>query len=293
MKTLLIGVVFGGPFAALFYAILRRAPRTWWLWGAGLSVLFLALTLFIAPVFISPLFNNYTPMKDGPLKERILAMADANGVPADNIYVFDTSRQSGRITANVSGLFGTTRISLGDNLLNEATDKEVEAVLGHEMGHYVLGHSFSLMVNFGLILLTGFAFVHFTYPPVVRAWGKGWGIKGIGDIAGLPLLMALLSVYFLMATPITNTLVRTHEAQADIFGLDASRAPDGFAAIAMKLASYRKLEPGKVEELIFYDHPSGRARVAMAMRWKAAQLRMGAKDLDPAMAPLATTITDK
>ena len=293
LKSLLIGVLFGAPFAALFYAILRRAPRTWWVWGTGLSILFLALALFIAPVFISPLFNDYTPMKDGPLKQRILAIADANGVPADNIYVFDTSRQSGRITANVSGLFGTTRISLGDNLLSEATDKEVEAVMGHEMGHYVLGHSFSLMISFGLTLMGGFAFVHFIYPVVVRRWGKGWGVEGIDDIGGLPLIMALMSVYFLLATPLTNTIVRTHEAQADIFGLDAARAPDGFAAIAMKLASYRKLEPGKMEEIIFYDHPSGRARVAMSMRWKAAQLRMGAKDLDPAMAPLAAKITDK
>jgi len=293
VKSLLIGVLFGAPFAALFYAILRRAPRTWWLWGTGLSVAFLALVFFVSPVFISPLFNDYTPMKNGPLKERILAMADANGVPADNIYVFDTSRQSGRITANVSGLFGTTRISLGDNLLNEATDKEVEAVLGHEMGHYVLGHSFSLMINFGLILMGGFAFVHFLYPVTVRTWGKSWGIDGIDDIGGLPLLMVLMSAYFLLATPLTNTMVRTNEAQADIFGLDAARAPDGFAAVAMKLASYRKLEPGKWEEIIFYDHPSGRARVAMAMRWKAAQLRMGAKDLNPAMAPLAMPITDK
>jgi Zn-dependent protease with chaperone function len=293
LKGLAIGIAFGAPFALIFYTILRVAKRSWWMWGTAVSIFFLALTLFISPVYISPIFNDYTPMEAGPLKSRILAMADANGVPADNIYVFDTSRQSGRITANVSGLFGTTRISLGDNLLTEGTDKEVEAVMGHELGHYVLGHSIILMISFGLVLLAGFAFVNFAFPVVVRAMGKNWGIEGIDDIAGLPLLMVLLSVFFLFATPVTNTIVRTSEAEADIFGLNVARAPDGFAAIAMKLASYRKLEPGRWEEIIFYDHPSGYARVAMAMRWKAAQLRIGATDIDPAIAPLATANTDE
>ncbi len=293
LKGLALGIIFGAPFALIFYTILRVAKRSWWMWGAGVSIFFLALMLFISPVYIAPIFNDYTPMEEGPLKARILAMADANGVPADNIYVFDTSRQSGRVTANVSGLLGTTRISLGDNLLTEGTDKEVEAVMGHELGHYVLGHSQSMMINFGLVLLAGFAFVNFTYPMVVRTMGKNWGIEGIDDIAGLPLLLALLSVFFLFATPVTNTIIRTNEAQADIFGLNVARAPDGFAAIAMKLASYRKLEPGPWEEIIFYDHPSGYARVAMSMRWKAAQLSIGATDLDPAIAPLAVSNTDE
>ena len=287
LKSLAVSIGLGTPAAVLFYAVLRRARRTWWLWGSGLAVTFLAFSMFIGPVFIAPLFNSYTPMRAGPLKMRILAMADANGVPADNVYVFDTSRQSNRITANVSGLWGTTRISLGDNLLKEGKAKEVEAVMGHEMGHYVLGHSGSLMVDFGLLILAGFAFVNFTFMPVVRRFGKSWGIAGIDDIAGLPLLAALLAVFFFFATPVTNSIIRHHEAQADIFGLNAARAPDGFAAVAMKLASYRKLEPGPLEEIVFFDHPSGRTRVAMAMRWKAAQLRMGATDLDPSIAPLA------
>ncbi len=289
LKSLAVSLVLGVPALAVFYAVLRRARRTWWLWGSGLAVAFLAFSMFIGPVFIAPLFNQYTPMPEGPLKTRILNMADANGVPADNVYVFDTSRQSNRITANVSGLFGTTRISLGDNLLKDGSAKEVEAVMGHEMGHYVLGHSLALMVDFGLLVLAGFAFVNFAFPLVVSRFGGNWGVGAIDDVAGLPLLVALLAVFFFFVTPLSNTIVRTHEAQADIFGLNAARAPDGFASVAMKLASYRKLEPGHWEEIIFFDHPSGRSRVAMAMRWKAAQLRMGATDLDPAIAPLAKT----
>jgi STE24 endopeptidase len=202
------------------------------------------------------------------MREQILSMARANGIPADDVYWFDASRQTKRISANVSGLMGTTRISLNDNLMNRSPRESIEAVLGHEMGHYVLNHVYKMMLETGVIALCGFVFLSFAFDRIVARRGARWGISGISDPAGLPLLAAIVAVWFFLLTPVTNSLVRSQESEADIFGLNASRQPDGFASVAMQLSEYRKIHPGKWEEIIFFDHPSGWNRVHMAMAWK-------------------------
>jgi STE24 endopeptidase len=120
----------------------------------------------------------------------------------------------------------------------------------------------------GLVIILGFAFANWGYVLLLEFFGGQWQVRKISDVAGLPLLAALASLYFFLATPLTNSITRTAEYQADIFGLDAVRKPDAFASVMLKLSTYRKLEPGKWEEIIFYDHPSGRTRIETAMRWK-------------------------
>lgn len=278
---LAINVIMGAVLLSIVYAVIRAAKRTWWLWATGVSVFFLALMIFVSPVYIAPLFNDYTPLEEGDLRDDILSMAHANGIPADDVYVFDVSRQSNRITANVSGLMGTMRISLSDTLIENTDPDEVLAVMGHEMGHYTLNHLWEMFTVFAVILAIGFAFTNAAFNWANRRFGRRWGISDIGDVAGLPLLMACLAVYFFLATPLMNTVIRTNEAEADIFGLNAAREPDGFATTALRLSSYRKIEPGALEEWVFFDHPSGRARVSMAMQWKAGQLEAGAADQTP------------
>ena len=272
-KGLAIGAVLGALALMAIYAVIRRAPRTWWLWGAGVSLVFVAFTIVIAPVFIEPVFNKYTPLTDEKVKDPILRLARANGIPATDVFVFDASRQTTRVSANVSGFLGTQRIALNDNLLKRCSLPEIETVMAHEMGHYVLNHIFKFLLQFGLLIVAGFAFVRWAFDRVAARWGSGWGIGGIADVAGLPLLVLLLSVFFFVVTPVTNTIIRTQEVEADIFGLNAARQPDGEAEVALKLGEYRKLRPGPVEEFIFFDHPSGYSRILMAMRWKAENLR--------------------
>ena len=266
---LLVGIVLGGIAITLIYGVIRKAPNTWWIWGAGVSVAFLVFVQVIFPVFISPLFNDYKPLDDGPLRDSILSMARANDIPSDDVYWFDASRQTTRISANVSGALGTTRISLNDNLLNRTAPEEVEAVMAHEMGHYILNHGRELVTQIGLVLAVGFAFVAWSFNKALNRWGQNWGIRNVGDTAGLPLFAAVLSVYFFVVTPITNSIIRVAEAEADNYGINVSGQPDGFARVAMRLSEYRKISPGPVERIIFYDHPSGYDRVHMAMTWKA------------------------
>ena len=203
-------------------------------------------------------------------------MAYANDIPADNVYWFDASRQTTRISANVSGAFGTTRISLNDNLLNRTSPEEIQAVMGHEMGHYVLNHGTKLAINFGLVFAFGFAFIAWGFDRARKRWGDGWDVRATGDSAGMPLFAALLSVYFFITAPITNGIIRVHEAEADNYGINVSGQPDGFARSAMRLSEYRKISPGPLERFVFYDHPSGRDRVHMSMLWKSQHQPMAA-----------------
>lgn len=272
LKSLLANLVLLCPVGALLYLGIRRAPNRWWLLGAGGTPVLLLLLVVISPVFLAPLFNTYRPLPAGPLRDRILSLARANGVPATDVYEFDASKQTKRISANVSGALGTTRISLNDNLVQRCTPAEVEAVMAHELGHYVLNHSYRLLVYLSLVGAAGFAFTHYGFAFVLRRKGARWGLRGIDDFAALPVLLVVANVFILLAAPVTNTISRTTEAEADIFGLNAARQPDAFATVALKLAEYRKLAPGPVEEFLFFDHPSGRQRILMAMRWKAENL---------------------
>lgn len=272
LTGLLVAIVLVSLGLTLIYAVIRKATRTWWVWATGVSIVFLMFVIFIAPVYIAPLFNDYKQLEDGPLKESIISMAHANGIPGDDVYWFDASRQTTRISANVSGFFGTTRISLNDNLLNRTSSEEIEAVMGHEIGHYVLNHAPKTLINFSLVLAFGFAFVAWGFGRAQQRWGRNWGVRGVGDTAGLPLFGALLSIYFFVATPVTNGIIRVHEAEADNYGINVSRQPDGFARAAMRLSEYRKISPGPLERFVFYDHPSGYDRVYMSMLWKSENL---------------------
>ena len=256
----------------IVYAAIRASRRYWWVWGTGITIVFLIVGVMIAPVFISPLLNHYKPLREGPLKQSILSLARSEGIPVDNVYEFDASKQSKRMSANVSGMFGTTRISMNDNLLNRGSDREILAVLGHEMGHYVLGHVVTGIVLNGLVILAGFAFVAWGFGFLTSIFGGVWDVRAVDDPAGLPVLMALATFFFLIATPVSNTITRTLEAQADIFGVNAARQPDGFADAALHLSEYRKLDPSPAEEFVFFDHPSGRNRIHMMMHWKAEHL---------------------
>jgi STE24 endopeptidase len=269
LKELAVSVIFGGLAFVVLYAVLRRAPRTWWIWGSLTAIAFVVLTFLVSPVFFFPLFNSFTPLEDETIRGPILSLARANGIPAGDVYVMDASRQTTRISANVSGLFGTLRITLNDNLLKRCSLPQIEAVLGHEMGHYVLNHPYKGIVFLGILIVIGFAFFRSAFDALWRRHGVRWGVRGVADVAGMPIFTILIVSYLFVLTPVTNSLTRAQEIEADMFGLNASRQPDGFAEVALKLSDYRKLDPGKLEEIVFYDHPSGRTRIFAAMRWKA------------------------
>jgi STE24 endopeptidase len=267
LKGLMVTLVVGAPVVALLYAAVRRTGTRWWIWAGGGAFMLVLFLIMLAPVFVEPLFNDYKPLREGAARDAVLSMARANRIPTDNVVEFDASRQTTRISANVAGFAGTTRVALNDNLLDKTSLPEIKAVMGHEMGHYVLNHSLRGTIYLSLVLIFGFWVVHRVFDTLLARWGAALGLRGRGDPAALPLAVAILSVFFFLATPLVNSIVRQMEAEADAFGLNAAREPHGFAMAAMRLSAYRKLRPGLLEEIVFYDHPSGWQRVHASMLW--------------------------
>ncbi|HQP20971.1 MAG TPA: M48 family metallopeptidase [Phenylobacterium sp.] len=258
------------------YALMRRAPKTWWLWGSGVVAAFFVVAMILAPVFIMPLFNDYKPAPPGPVRDEVVAMAAKVGVPADKIFIYDGSKQSNRYTANVAGIGATARIAMSDVMFKKDADlAEVRGVVGHEMGHYVRGHIFIFAGMYAAMALVAFFLVDRLFAPVAGLLGAK-GVRGVADPAGFPVIGIMLAVLGLLATPLQVSITRIGESDADTFSLENFNEPDGLAKALVKTIEYRAATPSKLEEILFYDHPSVGGRVRKAMDWKAAQMQVDA-----------------
>ena len=271
-KALLVNLLIGGVLGLMLFAIVRRLKRTWWIWGAVATFLLQLVLIVLGPVFLQPIFNKITRLDDPKVTQPILRLAHANGIPAKDVYETDASRQTTRMSANVSGFAGTMRITMNDNLLKRGSPEEILSVMGHEMGHYVLNHIYKEVLYILVVIVSAFALLRWSIGWSLERWGAKWRIRDIGDPAIVPLVVLLGTLMAFVLTPIDNTQTRTQEIEADMYGLNASRQPDGFAQAAIHLGEYRKMKPGPVEEWIFFDHPSGYNRIYSAMRWKAENL---------------------
>ena len=270
-----MSVVLSSLLLVVIYALIRRARRLWWAWGAMVTAVFIVIGLVASPILIEPIFNTYTPAPNGPVRDAVVELAKQTGTPSDKIFIYNGSKQSDRYTANVSGLFGTARVAMSDTMFQQGADlSEVRGVVGHEMGHYAHGHV--LWMVGVLVILAGLAFwlTDRLYPFARRLLGA----KRVGDIsdpAGLPVLGLVLAFLGVLATPVFATMTRTIEEDADHFSLVHANEPDGLAKALVKTAEYRAPSPSAVEEFLFYDHPSVENRVRRAMEWKKAHPETG------------------
>jgi STE24 endopeptidase len=268
--SMAIGLAAAVITFSLLYWLIRRFPKTWWLWGGvgmgAISIVFFIIGLFL----IEPLFNTYKVAPPGPVRDEVVAMAKQVGVPSDKILIYDGSKQSNRYTANAGGLFGFGRVAMSDVMFKKDADlAEVRGVVGHEMGHYVRKHILMNAIETGLMTLIGLFLVDRLFPAAARLLGAK-GVTGVADPAGLPVISILLAVLGLLALPISNSFSRWVEADADHFSVVHFDEPDGLAKALVKTIEYRADSPSGIEEFIFYDHPSVRARVQALMDWKAA-----------------------
>jgi len=273
-KSLLVGLIMGAIAAVVLFAIVRKLRQSWWIWGSVAMIALAVVGIAISPVYIQPIFNKVTRLNDPKITVPILRIAHANGIPTNDVYQIDSSRQTTRMSANVSGFANTTRITLNDNLLRRGSPEEIQAVMGHEMGHYVMHHIPKSIFFLSVVIVLFFAFLRWSLAWTLGRWGTQWQIRGVGDPAVLPLVFLLAGIFFFVLTPVLNTEIRMHEKEADMFGLNAARQPDGFAQAAIHLSEYRKMSPGPIEEWIFFDHPSGYDRIHSAMVWKGENLEL-------------------
>jgi STE24 endopeptidase len=269
---LLISALVTSLFLLALYTLIRRTPRHWWLWASGVAAAGVILMLVIGPIPIEPLFNRYTPAPAGPVRDAVVALAQATNVPHDKIYIYNGSKQSDRYTANVSGLFGSARVAMSDTMFRQNADRsEVIGVVGHEMGHYARHHILWSVAFLVIVAVAGFWLTDRLFPVAARILGDP--ARRLADPAGLPVLSALLATLALLATPILMTETRMEEADADAFSMRYAHEPDGLSKALVKTIAYRASSPSALEEFLFYDHPSVERRVRHAMAWKAAHPR--------------------
>jgi STE24 endopeptidase len=262
-----IGMVLGGLFLAGVYALIRKTGRRWWLWSGGLAGIVTLAALLAGPPLIEPLFNEYKPVPPGEVRTALEEIAEDVDIPKDRIFMYDGSRQSDRFTANVSGLGPSARIAIADVALKEASLTEVRAVTGHEAGHYKLGHIWRYAVIFPLLAMAFFFLLDRLFAPTARLLGSD---ARLDEPRGLPVFAVVGSVLGLLVTPITNTITRVGETEADIYSLETVNEPDALATALVKTAEYRYPRPSALQEALFYTHPSVEKRVLRAMEWKAA-----------------------
>ncbi len=264
---LVVSSILGSILFIGVYLLIRRAGKLWWLWSSGLVAGFAAISLLLSPVFIEPLFNEYTPIPEGEVRDAVHALGAEAGIPSDRIFMFDGSRQSNNFTANVSGIGSSARIAISDVAMDQASLDEVKAVTGHEIGHYVLGHVWRMIGVISLMALFGFFLTAKTYGWFAARFGTP---AELSDVRGVAVLTFVIGLFFTLAQPMLNGIVRVGEREADAYSLETVNLPDALSGALIKTAEYRYPLAGPIEETLFYTHPTVENRVRTAMEWKAA-----------------------
>lgn len=264
LKSLLISVPLGLGLLELIYLLLRAQPNTWWLWVAIVLLVFNVLLANLAPVLIMPLFYKLVPL--GPeheeLRERLMRLAERAGTRVRGVFKIDMSRRTKSANAALTGLGNTRRILLGDTLLNEFTNDEIETVLAHELGHHV-HHDIPL----GIAIQSALTLVGLYLTGLGLSWGAGLlGMSGPADPASLPLLVVAFGLYGLVIMPIGNAFSRWRERRADEYALHSTGNSLAFASAMTRLANQNlaEIDPEPWVEFLFYSHPALSKRIAMA-----------------------------
>ncbi|PWB71563.1 hypothetical protein C3F09_07695 [candidate division GN15 bacterium] len=272
LKSLGLGIVFGIIPMWFFYYLINRVKRWWLVFSIG-AIPLMIFFIVVAPVFIMPMFNKFEPLKDKQLESEILMLANKAGISGSHVYEVDASKQSSKINAYVTGLFGTKRIVLYDTLIKGFTPDEIKFVMGHEMGHYVMHHiwwGLGMAIVFIVFMLW---LTDRTIHPVITRFRTRFKFDRLGDIASLPLVLIFLSVFSFVFQPVSNGLSRYFENQSDRYGMKISGVSGETAATAFeKLSAYNLADPdpNPLVEFWFYDHPALKKRIE-AVRVLAGQ----------------------
>jgi STE24 endopeptidase len=266
VKGLGVTTVAMSLFVLPLYAVIRRFPRAWWVLGSTLACLFATFLAAVAPLLIAPLFNEFTPLEDRELRATILDLAARNGIHAEEVFQVDASSRSAHDNAYVAGLLGTERIVLYDTLLGNYESEEVAFVMGHEMGHYVLGHLWKGLALGWALIVGAFYVVQRSFRWVLERYPAQTGLSSPGDLATLPLMMLIVSAVLFVTLPIQNAYSRSIEMEADRFALGTVEHPEAGPGAFRKMAARNLADPDPPAfiEWFLYTHPSIGKRIHAA-----------------------------
>lgn len=273
LKSLAVGLVSGSLVIWLPYLLIRRSPRRWWLYTGVLSLPLLLFVTLVEPLWISPLFNRFGPMKDQKLESEILNLARQAGIEGGRVFEVDKSVDTRAVNAYVTGFLGSKRIVLWDTLLAKLNAREVRVVMAHEMGHYVLNHvTQGILTGFLGILAVLFG-THHLARLALRRFRERLGFGDLSDVASLPLLLFCLGFLSLVSQPLGLALSRHWEREADRFALELTR--DNHAAatafVRLQTENLANPRPGKLFVMWRGSHPSLAERIEFANDYRPWQ----------------------
>lgn len=270
LKGLLVIAIIAILVVEGVYLALKKSPRRWWIYVSVVFVLFTVVLVNLAPVLIMPLFNKFTPLPKGELRDKLIALSQKANVPVEDIFTMDMSKQTKEANAMFTGMGNTKRIVLGDNLANEYTPDEIEVVIAHEMGHNLLHHVWKMILFSSIITAIGFLIIHLCAGGIISKYRDRLKIENMADVASLPLFFLIFSIYGIITMPVMPTYSRHMEKQADKFALDITHNKEAFISAMSKLA-YDNLSdpnPSPVIEFLLYDHPPISKRIKFAEEYK-------------------------
>ena len=265
IKGIGVGAVLGGLILEIIYAVLRAYPETWWLWAAGILLLFSVVLANLAPILLYPIFYKFVPLGDEhtELASRLVTLAGRANTKVQGVYKFDMSKRTKSANAALTGLGNSRRIILGDTLINEFSPEEIETVLAHELGHQV-----NKDIPMGIVVQSLLTLVGLYLAALVLKWGAAYfGFGGPDDIAALPIFAIVMGGYGLLTMAPGNAFSRWRERRADEFGLKLTGNGKAFASALTRLANQNlaEIDPEPWVEFFLYSHPALNKRIALAV----------------------------
>lgn len=259
LKGALVGMAIGAPILLAFYYCLKTAGELWWLPVGGVLFVVSVVLARLAPTLIFPLFYKFQPLEEGEMKRKILALCERVGMRVEGVFVFNMSKNTKKANAAFTGIGKSKRVILGDTLVANFTDEEIETIFAHELGHFKLKHVWVMMGVGAASTFLGLFLTAQLYHASL-AW---FGFTSIDQLAALPLLSLWLELYSLVTTPISNAISRAHERQADRFAVALTSNAQAFANALLKLARINLADPSPhpMIEFMFHSHPSIEKRV--------------------------------
>ena len=256
-KGVMVTIISAAAFVWIFYLLLKKSPRRWWLYGAFVSIAISFFMMLIQPIWIDPLFNQFGPMKDKGLEKEILGLAARAGIDHGRVFEVDMSQDTNTLNAYVIGFGSTNRIVLWDTTIQQMKPDEILFVMGHEMGHYVLHHLWWSLAYFSALAIVGFYLIYKASNYLVKRYSKRFGFKQLSNIASLPLFLLLITIFSLLTDPLSNAISRCMEHEADRFGLEITQnnkaAAEAF--IVLQQSNLANPRPGLLYKIWRSSHP--------------------------------------
>jgi STE24 endopeptidase len=271
-----IGLVLAGTAAELIYWLMRQSPRDWWLPAGLISAILMVGLTNLAPVLLLPLFYPIKPLEHETLRRRLLTLADRAGARVLGAYECGVAGKTRRANAALAGIGATRRILVSDTMLADYSDDEIEVVLAHEMAHHVHGDIWKGLALQSGVILGGL----YLAAELLRRLSGPAGLRGVEDVAGLPLLLLALGAVSIVVMPAAHAMSRRYERKADRFALDLTRNPSAFVSAMRRLSAQNLAEdnPSRLVQWLFYSHPPIRERIAAAETFRSSSLRLPIAD---------------